>query len=375
MEQDSSMQKHSISFGVGCFNFGLKADDADISVKDYVSSVKRALEEIHSTNNVRVEADGDDQRLISRVHGVPTLEDNNIFFPFIDSLEVTFDLYIPRRVQAELTKHIFSKPFDTEHFRIFCRNEFDCPVCFVQPLVDGVSEFPSASVVIVREYLSSEFRKMHGPVRFEYLGPSPFHADFTLRPATENLADGFTASISPSRAYDNVEISYDVARFADVDAAFEDLRGLLSDELDVFYEIVRTRNCRFHFWLELQAIVGGLVNLPSSSIKTRIAAMWGRAARIRQAHQKLAELEAFRIFSQQKVTKFVKDLYNSGDPAMLKLKIQAEYEELGELPVSELSKLLVFLESRRSKSVEMGVVLFAALLGGVAGAALTHMLT
>lgn len=368
---------HPISFGVGCFNFGVNESvPRSLSASQFLTDVQRALEAIHSINNISIECPNSDELELRFNDSIPSLKEDNAFIPHLHFFSVSFDLYIPARVQREATGHILSSEADTERFRIFCQNEFDCPVTFIWPITDEPDNAPSSSVVIVREYLESEFKKLDGYVTFETLGPSPYHADFQLSPKAEaeKLQDIFEAQVLPVRGYNEVEIYYDTGEFGSAVDAFFALRGLLGNELDVFYEIVRTRNERSRAWVGLQEIMEGLVAEEDLSIWGQLQALRERRRHIHHAHQQLAEFETLRVFSQQRLQKLVNDLNKSGEPEILRAEVETELEELEELPTSELGRLLAFVENRWSKSLEMGIVLLSSLLGGAAGSVITRLL-
>lgn len=375
--EENKKHHHSISFGVGSFNFGVNESvPRSLSASQFVTDVQRALEAIHSINNISIECPNSEELELKFNDHIPSLKEDNAFIPNLHFFSVSFDLYIPARVQREVTGQILSREADTERFRIFCHNEFDCPVTFIWPITDEPDDSPSSSVVIVREYLKSEFKKLDGYVTFEALGPSPYHANFQLcpKPEAEKARDIFEAKVLPVRGYNEVKIYYDTGEFGSAEDAFFGLRGLLGNELDVFYEIVRSRNERSHAWVGLQEIMESLVAENDLSLSGRLQALRERRRQIHRAHQELAEFETLRVFSQQRLQKLVNDLYKSGEPEILRAEVEAKFEELEELPTSELGRLLAFVENRRSKSLEMGIVLLSSLLGGAAGSVITRLL-
>ncbi|WP_457807628.1 hypothetical protein [Kushneria sp. EE4] len=374
---ENKKHHHPISFGVGCFNFGVNESvPRRLSVSQFVTDVKRALEAIHSINNISIECTNSDELDLRFNDPIPSLKEENAFIPHLYFFSVSFDLYIPARVQREVTGNIFFREANAERFRVFCQNEFDCPIAFIWPIKDDPDDSPSSSVVVVRKYLESEFKKLDGYVTFESLGPSPYHANFQLcpKPETEKVQDIFEAKALAVRGYNKVKIYYDTGEFGSAEDAFSALRSLLGDELDVFYEIVRTRNERSRVWVRLQEIMEDLVTKEGLSFWGQLQALRKRRRQIHHAHQQLVEFETLRVFSQQRLQKLVNDLYKSGEPEILKTEVKSKLEELEELPTSELGRLLAFAENRRSKSLEMGIVLLSSLLGGAAGSVITRFL-
>jgi hypothetical protein len=171
-----------ISFGVGCFHFWPTAiPPFTLTIDEYADQLRETLESIPTISNIEIDAD-------SATPDVPvtekllTLSDGEDFLPHPAFLDISFDVYIPYRIQEEITDEITTDRTLTENFRVHIRYDYEAPLVFVELLNPSKLPDPSQAVQVVREYLNRQVNCSLRKVRFDALGPSPFHADFYIRP-------------------------------------------------------------------------------------------------------------------------------------------------------------------------------------------------
>lgn len=181
------------AFGIGCFHFGITpAMQSPFSPQDYATEIESVLKAIANISEIEVFCDDpvDSTEQSFECNGdIPDFSTGKDWFPYVSLLDISFDIYLPRRVQAEIleTQEEFLKT-QSEQFRILMRNCYYSPVAFITPLEAQTDECnASDAVVLVRRYLEREIRKQGGKLALESTGPSPFHADFFLRLEPGNL--------------------------------------------------------------------------------------------------------------------------------------------------------------------------------------------
>ncbi|WP_156764984.1 hypothetical protein [Mycobacterium sp. 1081908.1] len=108
---------------------------------------------------------------------------------------------------------------------------------------NATEEDPSAMVVLVREFLSRELRRLNTPIRIVTTGPSPFHADFDIRPKSGLSSDLEHSWHDPGAGYDRVTFYYD-PDVTHSEAAYEAITRSLLDPFSMYYEIVRDHDQR-----------------------------------------------------------------------------------------------------------------------------------
>lgn len=111
---------------------------------------------------------------------ISSIKEINISFNEIGEKIIEFELYIPKRIQEELSS--FKKEeIDTEKFGIIIQDSFHGPVTFVEPINSKDLDNPSFAVQVTREFLRREFEKYSSSnMEFTCIGPSPFHAEFIV---------------------------------------------------------------------------------------------------------------------------------------------------------------------------------------------------
>ena len=81
----------------------------------------------------------------------------------------------------------------------------------------------------------------------------------------------------------------------------------------------------------------------------------------------LIRFEMDRLFRRPNIEESVDRTYSVPGKAYLRDEVEKAVSRLGEYPVDEVYRLIEFREGRRSKQIELLVVLLAAIVAGVAG--------
>lgn len=304
----------------------------------------------------------------------PSLRDDGDYFPPVMGLEITFTLFIPFRVQSELfPNEPAGMRTTTEKFRVTVRDSFHGPSSFVE-CIGATSECsPSDSVRLLRVYLEREFKKLATPVSFEFLGPSPFHANFFLQPGG-NEEHGLEFEETKQRGYNDLIFKYNEKQ--SVDEVLDDLFDELCDELGLFYEIQRravslmkagdslTAN-----WQTLQTIT-----TPSPGLLD----VWSRIRIHRDAQALVSDaytLQAQYSVEEQQVQRDIASTYEKGTTTYLEGHVCDRSEKLPVYPVESIIKWAEHVVGSSLKQTEIAAVVFSAIGGGIVGSVLTSLMS
>lgn len=191
-------------FGIGCIYFGYKFDGETLppEISDYSvfwNDVKIRLETVENISAVSF------HDMETKYGAVSILErsDHKVAVPIPHGTRsgASFDIYLPFRVQ-ETTFQVC----DVEHLHVDIVYGYELPITVISydwPDEEGDAR-PSMSVALVRKFLEKKLSSE--TFKCDCIGPSPFHADFTMNES--NLDEGhFIRDLSESsRGYSDIEL-------------------------------------------------------------------------------------------------------------------------------------------------------------------------
>jgi len=252
--------QEALSFGVGCFHFGIRRSlPLTLKGTEYLEELRNRLEGIPNVDHIVVDSYGISESDTTEVNEPLTSieEGYNFFPPPASGFDVSFEIYIPHRIQDQLA------PFDrkvftcTERFRVYIRNPYFFPIAFVEAIEPSGDCQPSDAVVVVREFLQKHFDQLEQDgVGFDVLGPSPFHADFFLQAGTGSEKgydnSGFRFKPVYQRGYDRMIFFFDASLYGEIDEARESLFCELGEEIGVFYRLEHLNLMRMWQWQQLR---------------------------------------------------------------------------------------------------------------------------
>lgn len=358
------------AFGVGCFHFGYrKSVPFDFSTAQYSDDVRTALASLSSLSELEISFDEQFATSFVVSEALPVLMDGD-YFPRVIHLAVSFTLFIPHRVQAELfPDEPGAMRTTTEIFRVSLQDTFHGSATFVECVGATEDCSPSDAVRLLREYLTREFSKLSTDVTFKYLGPSPFHANFYLRPA---LTEGHDLLMEETkkRGYNDLIFSYNPAASTDDVLAF--LYDELADELGLFYDIqcravrlMRLGDGLTSEWLELQSLTER--HPPIHHLRTRMRIHSEAQAIVSHAYTLQAQL----AIEERQVERDIASTYDKGTPTYLDAYVRARTERLPTYPVDSILKWAEHIEESSFKQAEIAAVVLSAIGGGVIGSVAT----
>lgn len=372
-----------VSFGIGCFHFGIKKTlPFHFSPSEYIEELREALQSVPNVNNITIErpydVHGHAPQMITEEQA--TLDSGGDLFPQLLSLRITFDLYIPFRLQEKLAE----KPQQllgtyTERFRVLVRHGYYLPVAFIELIDPSEAGQPSDAVQVVREFLEQELNAApSGTIRFECLGPSPFHADCYIQ-AKET--DGEEADwdvdceMHPQTGYDDIFFYFNPKTFTDVIAAKEYIFGRIDDEVSLFYHIRQREAKRISDWVKLQTSLQELLDFQSRKGLRRILHRpFFYSSKINESFIAIAEFEGEEVLASSQIPIGISAIYKGDELRCFKTYIDAAMVDRAQYPVSQTTRLLELFENRRVKGVEFLAYLVSGISGGAVGAILTYLL-
>ena len=366
------------AFGVGCFHFALKDNmEKEITVQEYMDEIKKSIQSLTSASEFKISAAeyGRDKKINTSAPN-PKINDGEPCYPAIEFLNLSFVLYIPSRIQAELIR-VPETVLDTrtERFKITMIHEWNGPVSYVECLSAEPHTHPSTAVQVVREYLTKEFSKIDTFLVYDLLGPSPFHADFYLQSQApqEEKQTKFILNEIKSPAYNTLNFNYYNTDYPDEEKALHSLYDTISDELSFYYELNRESQHNFERWLEIQETTHTILlheeqkkwrHLPKRLIE--------KPKLFKKVFKDIGLFKGHQIFAKGTMETNYASIYKNGKTEYyLKSYIDQEISERTQYPLNETSELISYFDQKNSRTFELITIVSAAILGGMTGSIIT----
>ncbi|SDI18710.1 hypothetical protein SAMN05216603_12422 [Pseudomonas benzenivorans] len=365
------------AFGVGCFHFSIKDNlDKEITVQEYIDEIIKTLKNLTTASEVTISFDEDikDEKIDTSPPN-PKIRDGEHCYPSITFLNLTYKIYIPFRIQAELI-NLPEKYLDTgtENFKITVRHEWYGPVSYIECLSATKDTLPSTAVQVVREFLTKELQKVDTFLEYDFLGPSPFHADFYLNESDTAIEDAsFTLNETKTRGYNTLKFSYSPHKFKSEDKALEELQETLADELSFFYQLNKDTNFSLKKWEEIQNTTYSILEYQEKTNKKNIIKRVIEKPKLFQkAFKDIGLFKGHLIFMKGQIARNYASIYKSGkSETYLQDYIDQEISEHPQYPLNETSELITYFDQKNSKTIELLTILSAGILGGIVGSTIT----
>lgn len=365
-------------FGVGCLHFSFKEGiSKEITVQDYVDEIKASLEKLATISDVECYFNEDIKNAKIDISSSNQISDREPCYPQILDFELSFNLYLPKRVQAEIIncKQDYLHT-DTENFRIIFKHDWHGPFTIIESIGARKESKPSTAIQIVREYFKKEIHNVSDILQLECIGPSPFHADFELSKCESQSFDNvseFKLTHTKQLGYDKLHFEYIEDEFSSENEAFEYLIHKISSEIAFFYELKVMHSSRSHDWYIIQSKLQELLELEDGLYKKTIKDRYSKKPKL--LHSLYREIG---IFKGQEI--YIRNIYeenyfnvykNGNDNVYIKSFVDGAIENWSNYPVKETSEIVSYFESKSSRSIELSVIFLAAVFGGTIGATIT----
>lgn len=372
--------QQKISFGIGCFHFGYyPLSTSDSSGADYVRDLEEALKKITNIEDINIEADEhfDAFRIVAN-NNFCALDEGYEFFPFPQcDLHVQFTLFIPDRVQKELATGGHLQASGCERFLVDIVYTYYFPITLIRAINPTDDFDPSEGVFLTRKFLEGCIScGQESTIRFESLGPSPFHSNFTLLPDQSVSGKNFSHQTKSSYAYNSHIFKYDASYFENIDDAFEELLFFnLDDQIGLFYQITHSMVLHNRDWIEYFNRVQTIIMQHKAK---GFKAFWHKTFRaqdyLHDAMIDLAQIESSDLEIKYNYKKEISSLYTVKKEPELIDCLNNSLSELANLPTRQMKDILDILEHKREKNINLIMMAVSAMLGGTAGAWLTFIL-
>lgn len=369
-----------IPFGMGCFNFGIKRlPPFKLTGKQYITDLKSSLELIPNISNVEIGVGERFESIDTEVtKPIKSIEEGFGFFPPpMSFFYLQFNIYIPFRFQEGLYGRKLQT--NTENFRVYIKTAYHFIVTYIELLDSPDNCSPADGVFTVKKFLEKQFEKTKSNIRFESLGPSPFHAEFFIKPSRDEDNGKYRNGLYPEqiekRGYDLFNFYYDPSYFSEATDLIQDVFKLLLDEVSVYYNIVLHDNLKNLGWEKLEAILDDILDIKTKKgINFLFYSLFLLPSKIRNAVISIAEYESSNIWKDYFINRDYKNLTRTEKP-LIDSYFKELFNQFAKYPIKQLREIIDFLERCRSKTIETIIIIMAALIGGSIGALITFFFT
>ena len=222
-----------IPFGIGCFNFGInRLPPFKLTGKQYIADLKSSLELIPNISNIKIDVDESFKSIDTEItKPIKSIKEGFGFFPpGMSFFSLQFNIYIPFRFQEGVRGEKLHT--NTENFKVYTNTAYHFIVTYIESLDSPDNCSPSDGVFVVREFLKKQFEKIKSNIRFECLGPSPFHADFFIKPGRDKDSGKYRKGLYSEQieklGYNLFNFYYDPSYFSDITYLTQDVFKLLN---------------------------------------------------------------------------------------------------------------------------------------------------
>lgn len=367
------------SFGVGCFHFSINdTKSGKITVQEYINEVQSTLEQINSITDIKISFDEDlKDELFSTEPPNPQLQNGEKCHPHIPFYSLEYKVYIPYRIQASLIGTDEDLLFtNTENFNVFLKHEWHGPLSYIECVDSKPDALPSRAVQIVREYIAKEIKTLDTFLMADFLGPSPFHADFYLLFSDSektNENNPFTLEHKKMVGYDKLTFTCNSGNYKSTDTALYHLMDELSDEISFFYELVLGEVSRTQEWSEISESMHSILEFEDDNTKkTLLDKLFKRPKLFRKIFKDIGLFKGQEIFNININKQHYDSVYETDKQrTYLKVFNDRQISESAIYPIQEVSDLISYFDQKSSKTFELTVVFIAAIIGGVFGSLIT----
>lgn len=355
-----------VTFGMGCFvfEFDRAKPGRIVTVDKWREELERALLAMANVSDVDVSLEdfegAKDASWSASSFDIQTEVQD--FEPMPMGAHVTFEIVVAKRLHPEL---LDGETLDAERFRVFTTYGYFGPCTFVTCL-DGDAD-GALAVRLLWRFFTRELSKHTSSIVFENLGPSPFHASCSVR-----LVDG------DSSGWERLpRVGYDSFRFSvgsdecdgDLAEAVAVTQAQLSQELSLFYGLVRDRNYALHASYALTSKTEELVaSHQRTGLRAAASRVFKSGAKARSLGLEALDLDLFVRNASRSDEDARKNVYSdSRTIGALRSHVEEMLKEIQTIRFDNAMDVVHFVEGGRSKEMEISVIAGATVLGGLAG--------
>lgn len=361
-------------FGAGCFFF---ASPTAKSLAAWRETVKAELGKIPSLSSIEFDLQ-DDWIEMGPFPGLSPESAIKDSFGQPGSGTFTFEVSIPERVQRDISNGLYPV-LGCTRFRVATFYEYEGPTTLVRCL-DGdlIEDDPSDAVVVVREFLTRELSVRRGcELKFAVLGPSPFHANFSVVDDLGDLDARDTRSLAEMYFERKAQLGYAEYYFCQdysrTDLSREEfsrrVAQVLARQLAFFYAMSVGRATRIRNADLAEEMRENLVRrFQKKGAAALLYRTFRSGAEVRNLLVTLIEFENVESRHRRQYQHGVREFESQGEEVIFEREMEdtATASQLDDLKSAR--ETAVALDDVRKKEFEVAVVSLSTLLGAIAGA-------
>lgn len=369
------------SFTLGCLHFAfVKGLPVEISSSEYEREITELLNKIEAVERIEVLENSDLEGKVS-IEDAINLREGDFPAPYPMGFELSFDLYIPERFQKDIFKKYKRKPETyTEHFNVRIHYEYDTPICFVECLNPSELPQPSNAILVIRDFLNDRISQIDDRFELQRLGPSPFHANFYLLehkiedspapPEGDNFWE-FISERSRITGYDLWMFYYNPDEFDSINEAQNLLYYQLAKEASVYYMIKMYQSQNLKKWTNIEKLAEEMFQRKTNSLKSKISRLFTEGSLLENLVLRLSQFESERLKINTMTQSSITNVLSVDRAVFLDDHIQKLNDSEYQYPSGQLRELIKFFDTQRTRILNTIAVIFAAIIGGMAGALIT----
>jgi hypothetical protein len=362
------------SFGIGCFHLSTRVKvPSEFDVAHYAQMIREFLGSIETVEDFSVEEEEGERTF--QVTEAPISMREGGLFPGSVLRSVDFSLRIPQRTQLDIIKSIHGSEVaftetGTEQFSVRTEYFYYGPVTVVEckEVEHAGANSPSEAIIIVREYLKRKANEFASDVLFEVVGPSPFHANFFVIEDDE-VKKSFVVDHDASPGYDR--IAFRVTPQPGISRTIW-LLDRIGTPLSYFYSLERMRSALIREWSTVKKRWGDVCGDEPTGAIDRFRSLRKRRANIADLLRGINSFRVGTVLKDQEAKFGRAEISKYELPEFLEKHItDATEETFVRYPTEEMLELVRFNEERGARWLDRASVFFAAIMGGMIGAAIT----
>lgn len=369
------------SFGVGCFNFGVKKDPPYVLYrKRYFSKLKNSLKKINNIKNLNVKIfdDFDDGKNFTKKkikNKIPEISRDFNIFALDFKYFISFNLQISKKEQ----KRILSKKEDlsnyTTEFKIYIFSDNIFPVTIVELLDFDDNVKPFENVKLVKSFLKNKF-KSDKYIRFEVLGPTPFHGDFYINKKNQDrikYRKKLTYEINEKFTNTEFDLFIDSKNIDNyINILVEEFFIL---ELMVYYTMVLRINKRKHKWINLSKKIDEIIEKKKNeNFLSYINNFLFNSYNLKELIIRISEFKKFDIYWDEKFKREYNQILKKNREVIIESNFQELDNKKFSYPIEEMEDLILFLQNYQSERNQKFLLILSSLIGGSIGTLITLFL-
>jgi hypothetical protein len=225
--------------------------------------------------------------------------------------------------------------------------------------------------------MKNEIKKVDTFLIDDFVGPSPFHADFYLsmdeNEDKEKTNNYFEIEHLKTTAYDELYIKYNKSDFKSEEDALKYLMSELESEVAYFYNFKVMEINKSHEWSIINEGMHSILDFEDKeSKKTLVDKYINRPKLFKEVFKNIGLFKGQEIFNKNINNRDYSSIYKHPDmQTYLRSFIDQEISESMDYPLDETIELLKYFDQKSSKTFELTVIFIATIMGGLIGALIT----